>query len=377
MNAETPPKTGTGIPAQAITPPTPTPPIRARRSRRVFVMLFLPLVLIIGGGIYWLNGGRYETTENANLHRVRISIASDLPGRVVSVAIRDNMPVHADDVLFQVDPELFRLKLAAAEAALAQARLQVAQLKAALAQARLRAKLARDDAAYQRSELARIEKLAKKGVATTTALDNARHRARRAEEQRAVAEQGVTNALAALGGDPNDDTDRHPLVRSALVARDRAAYDLERTTVKAPIDGVIYKAADFRPGQFVAAGQRLFSLVGTTDAWVDANFKETQLDGIRVGQPAEVILDAARDHPVSAHVAAVGAGTGAEFSLLPAQNATGNWIKVTQRVPVRLALDDPEAVAGMASGLSAKVSVDTGRRRSLSWPITVAPKSGR
>jgi len=208
VNAETPPKSVAGRPAQPVNAAASAQPSRMRWGKRIFLMLFLPLALLLGGGLYWLNGGRYETTENANLHRVRISIASDLPGRVVTVAIRDNMPVHTGDVLFQVDPELFRLKLAAAEAAAGSARLKVEQMKAALKQARAQAKQAADDAAYQQSEQARIEKLAKKGVVTTAALDDARHMALRASEQRFVAERGVTNALAALGGDPEIKTDR-------------------------------------------------------------------------------------------------------------------------------------------------------------------------
>jgi len=234
MNAETPTKPVADRPAQPVNAPAPAAPVRARWGRRIFLMLMLvlPLALLLGGGLYWLNGGRYETTENANLHRVRISIASDLPGRVVSVAIRDNMPVHAGDVLFQVDPELFRLQLASTEAALGSARLKAEQMKAALEQARAQAKQAADDAAYQQSEQARIEKMAKKGVVTSAALDDARHKALGAAEQLTVAKWSITNALAALGGDPDIETDQHPLVKSALVARDRAAYDLERTTVR-------------------------------------------------------------------------------------------------------------------------------------------------
>lgn len=152
-------------------------------------------------------------------------------------------------------------------------------------------------------------------------------------------------------------------MKSALVARDQALYNLNNATVTAPADGMIYQASSFKPGQMVAAGQAVFALVETGDVWVEANFKETQLQGIEVGQSAEVSFDADPSRKVQATVEAIGAGTGAEF-LLPAQNATGNWVKVTQRVPVRLRLADAEASA-RSSGVSASVSVDTGRSNSL------------
>ena len=166
-------------------------------------------------------------------------------------------------------------------------------------------------------------------------------------------------ALAALGGDAAIITDDHPKVRAAQVARDRAAYDLALTTVKAPATGVVYKAASFKPGQFVAAGSPLFTLVETADIWIEANFKETQIGGMAPGQGATVEFDTfpGRDYEVT--IEAIGAGTGSEFSILPAQNATGNWVKVTQRVPVRLNFAPGADLAGLRSGLSAVVTVDT------------------
>ncbi|TKA96814.1 HlyD family secretion protein [Cereibacter changlensis] len=349
------------------TDPAGAKPARARRSPlRWLLMLALPLALIVGGAVYWLTGGRYETTENANLRQAVVSVASDLSGRVVAVNIADNQVVKAGDLLFSIDPEPYRLALAQAEAAVAGARLQVEQLRVGYAQAQANAMLAADDAAYQASELERQRALSTKGVASATALDDAQHEAQRARELKGVADQQVASALAALGNDPQIATDSHPTVMAALAARDEAAYKLGLTEVRAPADGVIYQAASFKPGQMVGAGTRLFALVETGDVWIDANFKETQLAGIRVGQPAEVVFDLYPDQPVEAVVEAVGAGTGAEFSLLPAQNATGNWVKVTQRVPVRLRLAEPTELS-LASGLSAEVSVDTGRSRSLGF----------
>lgn len=329
------------------------------RGRRLALMLVLPLALAGGAGAWWVLQGHSEVTENANLHQLRLAVASDLPGRVVKLGIAEMQPVKAGDVLFQVDPEPYKLTLADAEVALQSARLSVEQLKVAYVAAVAQAKLAADDAGYRQSELQRQQALSTRGVATETSLEDATYQARRASEQAAVAEQGVANALAALGGNPDAATDDHPRVRAALVAVDRARYNLQLTEVHAPAAGIVYQAASFGQGQMVAAGVPLFTLVQTGQAWVDANFKETQLTDIAVGQRAEVVFDIEPGKTYGGVVEAIGAGTGAEFSLLPAQNATGNWVKVSQRVPVRIKLEDPQAVAHLASGASAEVTVDT------------------
>src|SRR5690606_23332691 len=192
---------------------------------------------------------------------------------------------------------------------------------------------------------------------TTSALDEARNDLDKARQQHAVAQQGVESAKAALGGDPAVGTDRHPAVLAALAQRDKAAFDLSQTTVAAPADGVVYQAASFKVGQYVSTGTPLFALVETQDTWIDANFKETQLTHLKPGQQAEVVLDTYPGRTFKATVDAIGAGTGAEFSLLPAQNATGNWVKVTQRIPVRLKLDDNAGKLALRTGMSADVTV--------------------
>jgi len=350
-------------------------PLSNPKTRRI-LMFAVPVALAVAGGYAWLSGGRYEETDNAALHQARVTIASSLPGRIVSVNVADNGRVKAGDALFQVDPQPYALALAQAEAALAQARLGVEQLKAAYGVAVAQEKLAADQADYLKSELRRAESLTGKGVSTDSALDKARYDATQADEALATAHQGVNAALAALGGDPKIEVDAHPSVLAALATRDNAAYNLGQTTVKAPADGVVYQAASFRPGQFVAAGAPLFALVETSDLWVDANFKETQLDGIRAGQTAKVVFDTRPGVHYEGKVEAIGAGTGSEFSIIPAQNATGNWVKVTQRVPVRIRLTDTTAAADLQSGVSAAVTVDTGRQSALSGLVAEARELG-
>ncbi len=335
------------------------------RLKKTALMLSVPLLLAGGVGAYWFAGGGQESTENANLHQARISIAPTVGGRVVSVGVTELQQVKAGDVLFQVDPEPYRIALAQAEAALNGARIQVEQTKAAYQQALASVKLAQDDAAYLDRELDRQTALSAKGVATPSDVDNARHLAQQAAEKETLAQLNVSTALAALGGNADAPTDAHPAVAAALAELDRAKYNLTVTTVTAPADGVVYQAASFRQGAMLTPGQTVFALVESGDVWVDANFKETQLSDIAVGQPAEVTFDLAPGRHFSGKVEAIGAGTGAEFSLLPAQNATGNWVKVTQRVPVRIRLDDPTALAGLSSGLSAEVTVDTSNGHGL------------
>ncbi|MBZ9974784.1 HlyD family secretion protein [Mesorhizobium sp. BR-1-1-10] len=352
----------------AVAPPVqPAPaPKKKRRIGRFFLMFALPAALIIGGGYVWVTGGRYQETENANLQQAKVSIASDTAGRIVQVAISDNQTVKQGDLLFAIDPEPYRIALAQADAAVATARLNVEQLRAAYSQAQSQQKSAASEVDYAQSQFDRAADLAQKGINAKSSLDQAKNDLDKARQQLAVAEQGIISAKAALGGNPDIETDKHPTVMSALAARDKAAYDLEQTTVKAPADGVVYQAASFKVGQYVGSGTPLFALVETGDTWVDANFKETQLTNMKPGQKAEIVVDTYPGRTFEATVRAIGAGTGADFSLLPAQNATGNWVKVTQRIPVRLELTDPDAKMALRTGMSASVTVDTGVARG--WP---------
>ncbi|MFU0503486.1 HlyD family secretion protein [Pseudaminobacter sp. NGMCC 1.201702] len=344
------------------------PEIQVPRQRkgRLALMVAVPLALIVGGGYVWITGGRYQETENANLRQARVSIASEAAGRIVSVNVSDNAAVKEGQVLFTVDPEPYRIALAQADAALAAARLDVEQLRAAYSQALAQERVTAGDVAYLKTQFERSTELASKGISAKSSLDEARHDLAKAEDEHTAAVQGIASARAALGGDPDIETDKHPAVLSALATRDKAAYALAQSTVRAPADGVVSQASSFKVGQFVGAGTPVFSLVETGDTWIEANFKETQLTHMKPGQEAEITLDTYPDRPLKATVEAIGAGTGAEFSLLPAQNATGNWVKVTQRIPVRLKVDTQGLPVALRTGMSATVSVDTGVSRGLS-----------
>jgi len=336
-----------------------------RRMVRLALMVGLPFLMVAGGGYVWATGGRYQETENANLRQARVPVSATVSGRIVETAVADNLPVKAGDVLFRVDPQPYAIALTQADAALASARLEVERLRAAYRQAVAQESSAESEEAYSRSRFERATDLARKGVSAASALDEARNDLDKATQQLAVARQGVESAKAALGGDPSIPADKHPAVLAAAAAREKAAFDLDQTTVRAPADGVVFQAASFKPGQFVGVGAPLFSLVETGDAWIEANFKETQIENMKPGQKAEVTLDAYPSRTFHATVEAIGAGTGAEFSLLPAQNASGNWVKVTQRIPVRLRLEGDIDVASLRTGMSASIEVDTGHSRGL------------
>jgi len=336
--------------------PAPAPVKKKRRLGRLLLMVALPAALAVGGGYVWVTGGRYQETENANLQQAKVSIASDTAGRIVQVDIFDNQSVKQGDVLFAIDPEPYRIALAQADAAVAGARLNVEQLRAAYGQSMAQQKSDTSEVVFAQSQFDRAADLAQKGINAKSSLDQAKNDLDKAKQQLAVAEQGIISAKAALGGNPDIETDKHPTVMAALAARDKAAYDLAQTTVKAPADGVVSQASSFKVGQYVGSGTPLFSLVET-------NFKETQLTHMTSGQKAEIVVDTYPGRSFEATVKAIGAGTGAEFSLLPAQNATGNWVKVTQRIPVRLELTDADAKMALRTGMSATVTVDTGVAR--------------
>ena len=336
------------------------------------LMLALPIVLALVGTYVYFTGGRYEETENANLLLAKISIASEIPGRVTVSNVANDKHVSKGDILFQVDPEPYRIALVQADAAVASARLAVTQLRAAYEQTLAAGKAAESDVSYTQDSLKRYETLAKKGVATAANLDDARHAAQKAEDALSSARQAIANAKAALGPALDGQIDDHPSVQAALAKRDQAAYNLKVATVYAPADGILYEASNFRAGEYVSPGASLFTLVETEAPWIQANFKETQLTHIQKGQSAEVTFDVMPDRHFKATVESIGAGTGAEFSLLPAQNATGNWVKVTQRVPVKLTLDNKDANLLLRSGLSASVTVDTKYSRHVADLFTQA-----
>ena len=335
-------------------------PSRWQRLRRPLLMLALPLLLAVVGGYLWWAGGRSVGTDNAYVRQDKVSISSDVTGRVLTVGVGESQHVTRGQTLFTLDPEPFRIALAQADAALASARLQVAELRSGYAGKGADATGKREGVGYAQIDLQRQAELLQRGFTTRARFQQAEHALAQARSELASAEAGAAQARAGLSGQDRGPVDRHPLVLAALATRDKAALDLRRTVVRAPVTGLASQTTKVQPGQIVAMGIPTMSLLISDRGWIEANFKETDLEHMHVGQAATVKLDAYPGTPVAGRVESIGAGTGSEFSVLPAQNATGNWVKVTQRVPVRIAIDGRARVP-LIAGLSAHVSVDLTR----------------
>jgi len=322
---------------------------------RLPLMIGVPLVVLAGVGVVVLTGGKSETTDNAYIQSSRTAISASVDGRVVGIEVGENQTVKKGQVLFRLDPADYQVAVSEAEAALAQARYDVQARRAVYGQRLADMAAAEETAAYAKRDAARQRDLAAAGVATQVQADEARHTADQAQRQIGVVRQQIATALADLGGSPDAPTERQPKVLEAQARLERARLDRSYAAVVAPADGVVAKVEQLQVGARVTASQPVFWLI-SGKPWVEANFKEDQLAHMRVGQPASIKVDA-YDHPLKAHVASFSPGTGSSFALLPAENASGNWVKVVQRVPVRLILD--EAVPGnLGAGLSAKATVD-------------------
>lgn len=329
---------------------------------RPVLIISVPVLLAAAGGYLWLSGGRFESTDNAYVQQAIVSLSADIPGRVIEVDVKENQLVKAGDMLFRIDAAPYQIALDQANASLASARLDVEQLRVNYTTALSKRTVAQQALAIQQRARSRNTDLARKGIATTASVDDALLAVQQAQSNVDLAQQGVAGAAAALGSNPDIKTDDHPSVKTALAAVENARRNLDRTAVVAPSDGIVSQISSLNVGQFLATGSTIASLVTTSGTWVDANFKETQLGSIKGGQVADVTIDAYPGVTLHGTVDGIAAATGSEFSLIPAQNATGNWVKVVQRVPIRIKVSLNDGMP-LRSGMSASVTVDTGRSR--------------
>ncbi len=335
-----------------------------KRRLRPFLLALGPLVLIGGGGYFYLTGGRYVSTDDAYVRYNKVLISSDVAGRVKEQRVEENQAVRQGELLFALDDEPYRIALARAEGVLAASRFEVEAMRAAYRQkeSTLRAGLASAD--FLQREYERQKRLAAQNVTSEAKVDEAQRSAEVAHQQMAAMQHDLAQALANLGGNSDLPVDQHPRVLQALAARDQAALDLRHTRILAPADGIVANL-DPRPGQYVTIGQAMCSLVESGSLYVEANLKETELTYVKPGDAAIVTVDTYPGRVWHANVTSIGAGTGSEFSILPAQNATGNWVKIVQRVPVRLHIAAGEDVAALRAGMSVDVEVDTRHQTSL------------
>src|ERR1700728_37851 len=336
----------------------PIPKTRLQRLRWP-LMVLAPIVVVAAAAYFYITGGRYQSTDDAYTQAATVSISANVAGRVVAVYVHDNAVVQRGSTLFTLDESPFRIAVSDAAAHLADTRLQIESLKSTYRQRQVELRAARDTQAYAQQQYNRQARLLTSGIASQAQFDQAAHALDAARQQVANVQQQIGVALANLGGDPNTAPERHPLVAQAQAALDRTQLNLSYTVISAPTDGVVAKVEQLQVGDTIAASSPVFALVSTGDVWIEANFKEVQLARMHPGQTATVKIDRYPGSTFSAKVASVSPSTGSQFSLLPPENATGNWVKVVQRVPVRLQLTRFDAEFPLQAGLSADVTVDT------------------
>jgi membrane fusion protein (multidrug efflux system) len=344
------------VPAMSIDAVAPAGEKPPRNIRRIALMLLVPLLVVIAGAYFWATSGRFVSTDNAYVKQDIVSVSADVGGRIVAVRVRENQIVKAGDILYVVDQAPYKVALEQANAAIANAQVELGKLRTDVTASSVDITGARENMFYAQEDLKRQQALMNQGFTTRArlqqseqALDNARTQLNTAQADAAKARAAAATGAQVPGVNPQ--------VAAAQAQREQAALNLERTVVRAPVGGRISQADRLQIGQMAIQGLPMVSIVASDRTWVTANFKETDLDHMRPGQPATIKLDAYPGLGIPGHVEGIGAGTGSEFSVLPAQNANGNWVKVTQRVPVRIAIDDkPDRT--MIAGLSAKVTVD-------------------
>ena len=334
-------------------------PSRAERVRRLGVMISVPVLIVAGAVTYYIANDHYVSTDNAYVKQDKVSISPEVSGRIVEVAVRENQRVKAGDLLFRLDPEPYRIAAQQADAAVAAAVVKVGSLRSDLQSSNVDIAAAQEDVAFYEKEYARQKELMRTGFTTQARLQAAEHALADARSRVAVAIAEENKKQADLATAP-EAPGVNPAVLAGRAQKAKALLDLSRTELRAPVDGIVTQSSRLLVGQMMTASLPALTIVAVDRSWVEANFKETDLKNMRVGQPAELTFDAYPDLKLKGHVASLGAGTGSEFSVLPAQNANGNWVKVTQRIPVRIAIDDKPSRL-LIAGLSTHVRIDTGK----------------
>jgi membrane fusion protein (multidrug efflux system) len=363
-------------PEQKVTPATPRTRIAAeprrrlmagmRRYRRVLLLVVLPLVALLAGITFYLNGGRYVTTDDAYVGAQKVLITPDISGKIISVAVKEGQTVTAGDVMFQIDPVPFQLALTQARAKLNDAKTSHDTLVANVKLYSQTLEIVNAGIALKQKDVERKSSLVKSNAGSQLDMDNSATALVTAQAQLQLVRMQKSNALNQLLGDPDLPLEAFPAYMQAKAALDDAQRNLDLTTVRAPMNGVATQVEQIQLGRFVVAGAPVFSVIDIFNPWVDANPKESDFTYVGVGQPVTIDVDAFPDHVFRGTVGSLSPGTGAQFAILPPQNATGNFVKVVQRVPVRIYFDSNDKyVRKLKAGMSAYTSIDTGHRRSL------------
>jgi membrane fusion protein, multidrug efflux system len=339
-----------------------------RKRLRMILLVVVPTIAALIGLGFYVMGGRIISTDNAFVGAQKVLITPDVSGKIIHVAVREGQHVSPGDELFTIDPEPFRLALQQAEAKLATVRTDFARLKANYKALNVLVEYAHKNVELKKRDMERKKALVERHAGSQADLDTANSNMITAELQMQLGEQRRMDALKQLLGNPDLPIEKFPAYLQAKAALDQAKRDLSHSVARAPISGIATQVDNIQLGRFVTMGTPVFSVIDDAAPWVDANPKETDITYLRVGQKATLDIDSFPDHTFTGTVVSVSPGTGAQFSILPPQNASGNWVKVVQRVPVRIAFDKGQDTHLLRAGMSVVVEIDTGHRR---WPLSL------
>jgi membrane fusion protein, multidrug efflux system len=345
-----------------------------RRYRRTLLLVVLPLVAVIAGLVFYLNGGRYVTTDDAYVGAQKVLITPDISGKIEKVVVQEGQRVNKGDVLFEIDPIPFRLAEQQAKATLDQAHTTYDNLKANIKIYDQMASLMQQGVDLKQRDVDRKSTLAKSSFGSQLDLDNASTALVTASAELAFVEQQTSSAKTQLLGNADLPLEQFPPYVLAKAALGQAERNLDHTVMRAPMDGIATQVDQIQLGRFVVAGAPVFSVIDTAKPWVDANLKESDFTYVTVGQQVDIDVDAFPNHNFKGTIGSLSPGTGAQFAILPPQNATGNFVKVVQRVPVRIYFDaNDKYVRKLKAGMSAYTTIDTGHRRSLAALLGLSP----
>ncbi|MFC3052724.1 HlyD family secretion protein [Kordiimonas pumila] len=332
--------------------------------KRLLLYISVPAAIIFIVAFVYISGGRIIVSDNAYIRMGIISGASKVSGEITAVHVKRNQHVTAGDLIAELDDVDAQAKLLEAKAKLLSQRSLVEAIRLHYFKTKAALEKEQETLAFETREFKRAEKLAKDQAVSEANLDDHRHKVEESKREIAVLEQDVKMALSQIGNNPDFNGDQHPMVLQALAAVRLAELALEHLEVRVHTDGIITQL-DLHPGEFVTAGYPIFGLTVEDDMRIEANLKETELTHVKIGQVADVEVDALPGIIFKGKIVSINPATGSEFAVLPAQNATGNWVKVTQRIPVQIELDKQQDLSNLRAGYSVEVSIDTGYERSM------------
>ena len=337
-----------------------------RRYRRTLFLIVLPLVAAIAGVTLYLHGGRYVGTDDTYVGAQKVLITPDISGRIDKVVVKEGELVHHGDVLFEIDPVPFRLAVDRAKAAVETAKMTYSNLGANIKIYDEMANLMQQAIDLKQRDVERKSALVKNNYGSQLDLDNSTNSAITVRAELAFVQQQRSSSLTQLLGNANLALEDFPPYYQAQAALAQAQRDLDHTEMRAPMDGIATLVDQIQLGRFVVAGSPVFTIIDVAKPWIDSNLKESDLTHVAVGQAVEIDVDAFPDHTFKGTVGSLSPGTGAQFAILPPQNATGNFVKVVQRIPVRIYLDrDDPLVKKLKAGMSAYATIDTGHKRTF------------